>query len=138
MIINFKEFTESDRNSMFGMIAQKQVLFVMDGTGSMHTEIEKALGAILNFTNTPGHKEVGVVIYRSHIEEDILLEVFPPDFKFTTDMESVAMFLYSVNPSGGYWHESMLDGLAQAQKFNWSEPGVKDHIVIHIGDMISC
>ena len=72
MIINFRPFTDEDRNSLFGIIPEKQVLFVVDGTGSMDTEIEKAKQAILNFTRTSGYKEVGVVIYRAHTDSDLV------------------------------------------------------------------
>ena len=95
MRINFRPFTDDDRDALFGIIPEKQVLFVVDGTGSMHIEINKAKQAILNFTRNSGYKEVGVVIYRSH-DDSNLVEVFPSNHRFTTDMNSIGNFLIRV------------------------------------------
>ena len=85
---------------------------MVDGTGSMSTEIIKAKAAILNFTRTSGYKEVGVVIYRTHLENSSLLMVYPPNFRFTNDMNSIATFLNTVHATSGSGPENMLDGLA--------------------------
>ena len=112
------------------------ICFVIDGTGSMSTDIARARISVGQFISK--YKEQGsesefkVVIYRDHCDSDII-EMFPNTTKFTTDYESVKKFLQSVVPrGGGDYPEAVLDGLATAAKrCEWvSKPGTRN-VIIH-------
>ena len=116
--IKFQKFEDKDRDYLRGLIQSKQVLFVIDGTGSMTKDLKKAKASVLIFTENPGYKEVAIVIYRSHEDEakgKKMLEFFPSKNSFCSDMKQVAEFLTKVEAYGGSMtsgHESVLDGLA--------------------------
>ena len=115
------------------------ICFVIDGTGSMSTDIARARISVGQFISK--YKEQGsesefkVVIYRDHCDSNII-EMFPNNTTFTTDYESVKDFLQKVQPDGGGDDpEAVLDGLATAAKnCAWvSKPGIRN-IIIHIYD----
>ena len=117
--------------------AKYYICFVIDGTGSMRIDIERARISVGQFINKYKEWEsrFKIVVYRDHCDEN-LIEMFPRDKSFTTDYENVQRFLRRVKPQGGGdYPEAVLDGLATAaNKCEWiSKPGVRN-IIIHIYD----
>ena len=113
------------------------ICFVIDGTASMKTEIERArisVGKII-----VKYKELDsvfkIVVYRDHCDKNII-QIFPNDRSFTTDYNRVKSYLQKVRPHGGRdVPEAVLDGLATAaNNCEWiSKPGVRN-LIIHIYD----
>ncbi|KAI6655287.1 hypothetical protein LOD99_11427, partial [Oopsacas minuta] len=134
-----------DREKMKDMIFDRllsikyYICFVIDGTGSMGRDIEKARISVEQFINK--YKERGnetefkVVIYRDHCDSNII-EKFPNDNKFTSQHKTIQKFLETVKASGGGdYPEAVLDGLATAAtKGDWKNQLGTRNIVIHIYD----
>ena len=113
------------------------ICFVIDGTGSMRTDIEKARISVGQFIDKykEWDSEFKIVVYRDHCDKNII-EMFPCNRSFTTDFKSIQRFLRRVQPEGGGDDaEAVLDGLATAaNKCEWiCKPGVRN-LIIHIYD----
>lgn len=88
---------------------------MIDGTYSMYADLIRARRAIQNLVSRDFYKEVAIIIYRDH-DYEALLERFPEDGSFSTDMKEVKKFLDNVktNKKGNSPNEAALDGLAAA------------------------
>ena len=62
----FRKHINEDLYSMRGLSKSKQICFVIDGTYSMGSDLQKARDAIKNLTKLEFYKEVSVIIYRDH------------------------------------------------------------------------
>lgn len=134
--IRFRFYQPSDSYSMRGLQKSKQICFVVDGTKSMSSDIQKVRVAIKNFTKTDVYKEIAVVIYRDHDCEEVV-DFFPKDKTFTVDTAAVLRYLNGINTQNARsksHNEAALDGLAAAASFNWGRPEEQDLLVIHIAD----
>ncbi|KAI6658695.1 hypothetical protein LOD99_10969 [Oopsacas minuta] len=115
------------------------ICFVIDGTGSMCTDIERARISVNQFIKK--YKERGsetefkVVIYRDHCDSNII-EKFPNDNKFTSQHKTIQNFLETVKANGGGdYPEAVLDGLATAAtQCDWKNQLGARNILIHIYD----
>ena len=116
------------------------VCFVLDGTGSMGREIDKArvsIGQLISYYQKHGNpSKFGIVIYRDHCDGQNIIQRFPDDSELTLDYQSVAEFLRGVKVSGGGDEpEAVLDGLATAvNKYKWVTKPDNKNIIIHIYD----
>ena len=116
------------------------VCFVIDGTGSMGTDIQKArvsVKQLISIYEARGNPAVfKIVIYRDHCDGKKIIEEFPTNSDFTENYSSIIQFLEELEVyGGGDGPEAVVDGLATAtSKCNWtSSKGVKN-IIIHIFD----
>ena len=116
------------------------VCFVLDGTGSMRSEIDKArisIGQLISYYQKQGNpSKFGIVIYRDHCDGEDLIQRYPIQSELTSNYQSIAEFLAKVKVfGGGDGPEAVLDGLAIASnKYNWvTKPNIKN-IIIHIYD----
>ena len=115
------------------------ICFVIDGTGSMSREIERARISVGQFIKK--YKERGsetefkVVIYRDHCDNKVI-EIFPQNEKFTSQHKTIERFLESVEADGGGdYPEAALDGLATAAtKCEWENRLGRRNLIIHIYD----
>ena len=115
------------------------ICFVIDGTGSMHREIQKARISVQQFISK--YQEQGkesqfkVVIYRDHCDDNII-EMCPKGETFTTDHVKIQNFLETVKATGGGdFPEAALDGLATASsKCKWNVSSGYRNLIIHIFD----
>ena len=108
---------------------------MIDGTGSMIREIEKArisVGQLMNIYNYLDSK-FKVIIYRDHCDVNII-EEFPS--YFTPQYERIQQFLGAVKAyGGGDYPEAVLDGLATATtKCDWKVSAGVKNIIIHLFD----
>ncbi|KAI6659793.1 Interferon-induced very large GTPase 1 [Oopsacas minuta] len=116
-----------------------RICFVIDGTGSMANDIDRArisVGQLIS-KYKKGHKSVfAIVIYRDHCDGEDLIEMFPVDSRFTINHQSVQNFLEGVKVfGGGDGPEAVLDGLAMAiNKFTHSDNIWLRNMIIHIFD----
>ena len=118
---------------------QYYICFVIDGTGSMITEINKARVSVGQFVGK--YKEYitelqfKVVIYRDHCD-DIIIEKFPSEKLFTPQYRSVQQYFDAVKAyGGGDYPEAVLDGLATAaSECEWKTYLGVRNIIIHIFD----
>lgn len=101
----------------------------------MFNDMIRARVAIQNLVKKDFYKEVAIIIYRDHDYEQ-LIEQFPSDGTFCTDMKLVRLFLDNVktNKKGNSPNEAVLDGLAAAGALKWGNSDEKDLKVIHIFD----
>jgi hypothetical protein len=101
----------------------------------MFNDMIRARVAIQNLVKKDFYKEVAIIIYRDHDYEQ-LIEKFPMDGTFCTDMKQVKLFLDTIktNKKGTSPNEAVLDGLAAAGDLQWGNHDEKDLIVIHIFD----
>ena len=119
--------------------SQYYICFVIDGTGSMEKEIEKARLSVSKIVKS--YQEEGsscffrIVIYRDHCDKDII-ETYPSDQNFTEDFEKIMDFLENVKANGGGdTPEAALDGLATAvSRTNWINNADVTNIIVHIFD----
>ncbi|KAI6650384.1 hypothetical protein LOD99_5821 [Oopsacas minuta] len=117
-----------------------RICFVIDGTASMHSDIDKArvsVGQLISKYRTQGHGAMfSIVIYRDHCDGGNLIQKFPVELEFTNNHESVQTFLQGVRVfGGGDGPEAVLDGLATAVKgCNWDGKSGTRNIIIHIFD----
>ena len=115
------------------------ICFVIDGTGSMHREIQKARISVQQFISKyqeqAKESHFKVVIYRDHCDENII-EMFPKGGTFTTDHVKIQNFLKTVKATGGGdFPEAALDGLATASsKCKWDVSSRYRNLIIHIFD----
>ena len=115
------------------------ICFVIDGTSSMLTEINKARISVEQFIdkykNLASQVHFKVVIYRDHCD-DKTIEMFPRDNVFTPQYKSIQQFLESVKVyGGGDYPEAVLDGLATAaNRCEWRVGWGVRNIIIHIFD----
>ena len=115
------------------------ICFVIDGTGSMLTEIKKARISVGQFISKYKEHVAGsafrVVIYRDHCD-DKMIENFPTSASFTSDYEGVQKFLEGVKAyGGGDYPEAVLDGLATAStKCQWEDSSEVRNLLIHVFD----
>ena len=113
------------------------ICFVIDGTSSMATEIEKARVSVGEFISRYSEYEsrFSVVIYRDHCDKK-LTEIFPVDKKFTLKYKDVQEFLKTVKAyGGGDYPEAALDGLATATtQCSWIDSSSVKNVIIHIFD----
>ena len=134
--ITFRPYQEN--NSISSEI-KFQICFVIDGTGSMATDIERVRISVQSIVNSykKSNKliEFRVVIYRDHCDANIL-EHFPKDFHFSTREEDIINFLGKVcTEGGGDVPEASLDGLAICLLANWERNDSKTRrIVVHLFD----
>ena len=139
-IIKYIPYTSFEDVLKAFQIFKFRICFVIDGTGSMRNDIDRArisVGQLIKQYREHGHGAMfAIVIYRDHCDGDDLIQNFPDECKFTKDHKSVQEFLQGVKVfGGGDGPEAVLDGLATAVKeCNWdSTPGTKN-IIIHIFD----
>ena len=116
-------------------MAQINIVFVIDGTGSMKNYYKPVADAItdaMNQTVMQGAKvRFGAVIYRNYADGDDMVETMD----LTDDATSVARFIAGRNAhSEGKTHEeAMYHGLVTALKvMNWDKKNA--NFLIHIGD----
>ena len=115
------------------------ICFVIDGTGSMSVDIDKARQSVAKIVKLYEMKNKNshfkIVIYRDHCDEDII-ETFPPDSSFAEYSDGVVDFLSKVETDGGGdGPEAILDGLATAVlKTNWPDQLDKKNLIVHIFD----
>ena len=115
------------------------ICFVIDGTGSMITEINKARVSVGRFIDK--YKEhttelqFKVVIYRDHCD-DIIIEKYPSKKLFTPQYKFVQRYLEELKAyGGGDYPEAVLDGLATAaSECEWKNSSGVMNIIIHIFD----
>ncbi|KAI6650610.1 P-loop containing nucleoside triphosphate hydrolase [Oopsacas minuta] len=128
----------------FGEIRHKKVgydiCFVIDGTGSMTTDIDKArvsVGQLISHYEKRGNPaRFAIVIYRDHCDAKDIIQVFPNDRNFTKHHHTITDFLNRVKVfGGGDGPEAVLDGLATAiNSYTWERKLDVRNIVIHIYD----
>ena len=137
--ITFVPYTtyEEVNHSLFS--AKYLICFVIDGTGSMCRDIDRAkvsVGQLIqHFKEKGSSSEFRIVIYRDHCDDE-LIETIPQGNEFTLQQDTVTEFLDNVVATGGGdFPEAVLDGLATAAtQSDWKcTPGVKNKI-IHIYD----
>ena len=113
------------------------ICFVIDGTGSMLSEINKARISVGQFISKYNDlkSEFKVVIYRDHCDVKTI-EEFPTSNRFTPKYQSVQQFLKEVKAyGGGDYPEAVLDGLATATtNCEWENSSRVKNIIIHIFD----
>ena len=115
------------------------ICFVIDGTGSMHREIERARISVGQLISKYKERGTGskfkVVIYRDHCDKNII-EMFPNNNKFTPQHETIQTFLKGVKADGGGdVPEAVLDGLATAAtQCEWENIFGTRNVIIHIFD----
>ena len=116
------------------------ICFVIDGTGSMRSDIDKArisVGQLISHYRKQGHvAEFAIVIYRDHCDGKDIILMFPDNGQFTFNHRSVQEFLQEVKVfGGGDGPEAVLDGLATAvRNWNWSKKKECRNVIIHIFD----
>ena len=132
-------------DEVYKISVKYNICFVIDGTGSMHRDIQRARISVSQFISK--YKEIGtqsefkVVIYRDHCDKNII-EMFPNNNEFTPQHETIQTFLKGVKAKGGGdYPEAVLDGLATAvTRCNWeSSLGTRNvrnvrNVIIHIYD----
>ena len=137
--ITFRPYQENNSELESSEITKFQICFVIDGTGSMVTDIEKVRISVQSIVNSykKSNKliEFRVVIYRDHCDANIL-EQFPKGFHFSTREEDIINFLGNVcTEGGGDVPEASLDGLAICLLANWERNDSKTRrIVVHLFD----
>ena len=137
--IKYIPYTSVDEVFKTQFSVKYNICFVIDGTGSMHHEIERARLSVGQFISK--YKERGtesefkVVIYRDHCDSNII-EMFPNNPKFTPQHEAIQNFLKGVEADGGGdYPEAVLDGLATAAtKCEWENKLGSRNVIIHIFD----
>ena len=137
--IKYIPYTSVDEVYKTQLSVEYNICFVIDGTGSMCREIEKARISVGQFISK--YKERGteskftVVIYRDHCDKNII-EMFPNNNKFTSQYETIQTFLEGVEASGGGdYPEAVLDGLATAAtRCEWDNNLGTRNVIIHIFD----
>ena len=116
------------------------VCFVIDGTGSMSRDIDKArisVSQLISYYKKHGDgAEFAIVIYRDHCDKEDIIQMFPDNGQFTNDHNSVRKFLQKVKVfGGGDGPEAVLDGLATAvRNWNWNKRKKCRNVIIHIFD----
>ena len=116
--IKYIRYTSTDEVYKTLVSVNYFICFVLDGTGSMHREIDRArisVGRLIKEYKERGSEtEFKVVIYRDHCDDKVI-EIFPQREKFTSQHKTIEQFLESVKADGGGdYPEAVLDGLATA------------------------
>ena len=77
--IQFKVRTEDDDKMIYKtMSSEYQIYFVIDATGSMKVDIEKARKSVRDMANQQFAKKIKVTFYRDHDVKDLnLIETYP-------------------------------------------------------------
>lgn len=137
--IKYIPYTSSDEVYKTLVSVNYFICFVIDGTGSMSREIERARISVGQFIKKykerGGEAEFKVVIYRDHCDDN-LIETFPQKEKFTSQHKTIEQFLENVEATGGGDNpEAVLDGLATAAtKCEWENKLGRRNLIIHIYD----
>ena len=137
--IKYIPYTSVDEIYKTQFSVKYNICFVIDGTGSMSREIERArisVGQFISKYKERGTKsEFKVVIYRDHCDKEVI-EMFPDNSKFTPQHEAIQDFLKGVRADGGGdYPEAVLDGLATAAtKCQWENKLGSRNVIIHIYD----
>ena len=123
-----------------------QVSFVIDATGSMHTEIVKAketVKKLIDFKHLTT-KKLRVCFYRDHCDpKDIWTNAFPAGKKFTTDLDSIHKWIDGGSKEvradgGGDYPEAGLDGLYhEIEASGWHTSDLEfERLIVHIYDAV--
>ena len=117
-----------------------RICFVIDGTGSMRTDIDRArvsVRQLISIYEDRGNTAVfKIVIYRDHCDGGKIIEKFPRESSFTPNYDTISDFLNNIKvDGGGDYPEAVLDGLATATtKCDWTTHEGFSNIIIHIYD----
>ena len=117
-----------------------RICFVIDGTGSMRTDIDRArvsVRQLISIYEKRGNPAVfKIVIYRDHCDGGKIIEQFPRESIFTPKHDTISDFLNNIRAhGGGDGPEAVLDGLATATtKCDWTTSEGFTNIIIHIYD----
>ena len=138
--INYIPYTSLENVLKAMQCYEFNICFVIDGTGSMSSDIAKArisVGQLMSHDRKQGDgAEFAIVIYRDHCDGKDIIQMFPGNGKFTNDHNSVQEFLRGVRVfGGGDGPEAVLDGLATAvRNWNWSKKKGCRNVIVHIFD----
>ena len=135
--IKYIPYSALNETLMSSKSTKYYICFVIDGTGSMWTEIVVSVKQLISIYEERGNPAVfRIVIYRDHCDGGEIIEQFPSGSKFTENHTSIQEFLRKIRvDGGGDFPEAVLDGLATAAtECDWTiSTGVKN-IIIHIYD----
>ena len=136
--IEYRPHEEINSTLESSTISKFQICFVIDATGSMGIDIEKARESIQTlvqlYKKTNELIEFRVVTYRDHCDTDII-ETFPSGTVFLETIDEMNIFLGKIETHGGGDDpEASLDGLAEGMNSNWDRTKETRRLIIHLYD----
>lgn len=85
--IQFRKREALDNENIRGSCSY-QVCFVIDATGSMYQDIQKAKDCVKNLSDNKKYNiQIKIIVYRDHDVFDDVIDQFPATPNFTTDIQ---------------------------------------------------
>ena len=138
--IKYIPYSEFGKTLAASKASKYRICFVIDGTGSMSTDIDRArvsVKQLISIYEKRGNPAVfKVVIYRDHCDGDRIIEKFPEGSGFIAENDKIEHFLNQIRVGGGGDEpEAVLDGLSIATtKCDWNSTEGWTNVIVHIYD----